>query len=80
MPEEEPIVVLETKIQLLLEAVRHLKEDNVQLREQMKPVTQQLSKKQTEASRWAQDRNRVEAKVRKLLVELDTLAKSDGRN
>jgi chromosome segregation ATPase len=80
MPEEEPIVVLEMKIQQLLEAVRHLKEDNVQLREHLKPVTQQLSRKQTEASRWAQDRNRVEAKVRKLLAELDTLAKDDGRN
>lgn len=79
MPEEEPIVVLEIKIQQLLEAMRHLKEDNVRLQEHLKPVSQQLIRKQNEANRWVQDRNRVEAKVRKLLAELDVLAKGDGK-
>lgn len=80
MPEEEPIVVLEKQVHRLLEAVRRLKEDNVQLQARMRHIGQQLAKKQNEATRWAHDRSRVEAKVRKLLTELDARDKSDGRD
>ncbi len=80
MAKEEPIVVLEKQVSRLLEAVKHLKKDNNGLRERVKQIDQKLAKKQNESTRWANDRSRVEARVRKILAELDTLAQSNVRD
>ena len=80
MPEEEPIVVLEKRIQRFVEVVGDLKKDEGQLREQLKHANQQISKKQSQANRWAQDRIRVQAKIQKLLAELDKFVQGGPRN
>jgi len=80
MPEEEPIVVLEKRIQRFVEVVGDLKKDEGQLREQLKHANQQISKKQSQASRWAQDRIRVQAKIQKLLTELDKFVQGGPGN
>lgn len=79
MPETEPIFILEKQVHRLLEAVRRLKEDNVQLQERVRDYRQQLSSKKTEENRWVNERTRVEAKVRKLISDLDSVARSHVR-
>lgn len=76
MSREEPIAMLENRVERLLDAVRRLKQDNVRLQEQVKRTTQQLTQKKNNTSRWTHDRTRVEVKVRKLLSELDGFVKN----
>jgi predicted RNase H-like nuclease (RuvC/YqgF family) len=76
MPESEPIVILEKQVHRLLETVKRLKGDNVQLQERVREFRQQLTTKKTEENRWVSEKTRVEAKVRKLISDLDTMARS----
>ena len=76
MPEEEPIIVLENHVHRLLKVVKSLKEDNSHLQEQVKQIGRQLARKQNEEGRWTLDRTKVEAKVKRILDELDSFTGS----
>ncbi|HLB94927.1 MAG TPA: hypothetical protein VJK28_01985 [Nitrospiria bacterium] len=77
---QEPIVVLEERVHQLLELVKRLKQENTQLQERAKRVGQQLAKKDNEAIRWAHDRTRLQAKVQKVLSELESLLEAKAQN
>ena len=77
---QEPIVVLEERVHQLLELVKRLKQENTQLQERAKRVGQQLAEKENEAIRWAHDRTRLQAKVQKVLSELESLLEAKAQN
>jgi hypothetical protein len=76
MPESEPMVILEKQVLRLLQAVKRLKDDNVHLHARVKDIHQQLTVKKTQENRWISERSRVEAKVRKLIADLDTMSRA----
>ena len=77
---QEPILVLEERVHQLLELVKRLKQDNTQFQERVKHVGQRLAKKESEAIRWAHDRTKLQAKVQKLLEELEPMLKARARD